>query len=381
MRTERVSNRGNGTHASPGTIEPMRELSPDVTEARLYEKEIGARVRCHLCAYRCIVQPGKKGVCRVRVNQDGKMLTLVYGRTIAENSDPVEKKPLFHVHPGSRSYSMAAPGCNLRCAWCQSWEISQLPRRKQVVAGWPSSPREIVDAARKSGCRSIAYTYTEPTIFFEYAYDTARYAHDAGLANLIVTNGYMTHEMLEAFEPYLDAANVDLKAFRDSTYRTHIRARLQPVLDALRTIKRLGIWLEVTTLIIPGLNDDPSELKDLARFVADELGPETPWHVTRFFPAYEMADLQETPVRTLRRAREIGKAEGLDYVYVGNLPEGGAQDTLCPECGQTLIRRSGFHVFANRIERGACPDCWAPIAGIGMSDNAAKPAPPSLPVA
>jgi pyruvate formate lyase activating enzyme len=345
------------------------QVAPDATEARLYEKEIGARVRCHLCAYRCIVQPGKQGVCKVRFNRDGTMLTRVYGRTIAEDSDPVEKKPLFHVHPGSRSYSVAAPGCNLRCAWCQSWEISQLPRVKQVLTGSSSAPGEIVSSALRSGCRSIAYTYTEPTVFFEYAYDTARQAHGAGLANLIVTNGYMTHEMLEAFEPYLDAANVDLKAFRDATYRTHIRARLQPVLDSLKAIKRLGIWLEVTTLVIPGVNDDPSELRDLARFVADELGAETPWHLTRFFPAYEMAGVPATPIETLRHAREIGRAEGLDYVYAGSLPDAEAQDTLCPECGRTLIHRSGFNVVTNRIERGACPDCWAPIAGLGMSES------------
>jgi pyruvate formate lyase activating enzyme len=356
----------------------MGQVATDTTEARLYEREIGARVRCHLCAYRCIVQPGKQGVCKVRFNRDGTLLTRVYGRIIAENSDPVEKKPLFHVYPGSRSYSIAAPGCNLRCAWCQSWEISQLPREKQVVAGWPSSPGEVVAAARRSGCRSVAYTYTEPTVFFEYAYDTARLAHRAGLANLIVTNGYMTHEMLEAFEPYLDAANVDLKAFRDRTYRTHIRARLQPVLDSLKAIKRLGIWLEVTTLVIPGVNDDPSELRDLARFVADELGADTPWHLTRFFPAYEMTAVPETPMETLQRAREIGKAEGLDYVYAGNLPEGNGQDTWCPDCGRTLIRRSGFQVFENRVERGACPDCWAPVAGLGMSENGRVPTTPSL---
>jgi pyruvate formate lyase activating enzyme len=357
------------------------QVAPDATEARLYEREIGARVRCHLCAYRCIVQPGKQGVCKVRFNQDGTLLTRVYGRTIAENPDPVEKKPLFHVHPGSQSYSVAAAGCNLRCAWCQSWEISQLPREKKVVAGLPSAPGEIVDAALRSGCRSIAYTYTEPTIFFEYAYDTARQARDAGLANLIVTNGYMTHEMLEAFEPYLDAANVDLKAFRDSTYRKHIRARLQPVLDSLKTIKRLGIWLEVTTLVIPGVNDDPSELRDLARFVADELGAETPWHLTRFFPAYKMTGLPETPVQTLRTAREIGRGEGLDFVYAGNLPDGDGQDTFCPDCGKTLVHRCGFHVFDNRIERGACPVCRAPIAGVGMSDNVTIPTSPSLPLA
>ena len=255
-------------------------------KAMLYEKGVESSVRCNLCAHRCVIKDGKKGICQVRENQGGVLYTLVYGHTITQHVDPVEKKPLFHFYPGSTAFSIATPGCNFRCRWCQNWEISQMPREQHLVMGERASPEQIVSVARKAGSHSIAYTYTEPTIFFEYAYNTACLAHEAGLANVYVTNGYMTEEMLEIFHPCLDAANVDLKAFRDETYRRYVGARLQPVLDAMKVMKRLGIWLEVTTLVIPGINDDPAELRDAARFVAQELGVETPWHISRFFPAY-----------------------------------------------------------------------------------------------
>jgi pyruvate formate lyase activating enzyme len=336
-----------------------------VKEARLYEKLSDDRVRCHLCAHRCTIADGKKGTCQVRENRGGTLYTLVYGRTIARHVDPVEKKPLSHFYSGTTAYSIATPGCNFHCRWCQNWEISQMVREQHIIMGEEASPEQVVAAAQRAGCRSIAYTYTEPTIFFEYAYDIACLAHEAGLANIYVTNGYMTEEMLETFHPCLDAANVDLKAFRDETYRKYVGARLQPVLDSLKVMQRLGIWLEVTTLVIPGINDDPAELRDAASFVAQELGVETPWHISRFFPAYEMADFPPTPVSTLQRAREIGLEAGLKYVYVGNVPDDGSQDTTCPGCGRVLIRRDGFAI-TNRIRDGRCPDCGAPIAGIGV---------------
>ena len=244
-------------------------------------------------------------------------------------------------------------------------------REQHLIMGEEASPAQIVAAAQRAGCRGIAYTYTEPTVFFEYAYDTACLAHEGGLANIYVTNGYMTEEMLETFRPYLDAANVDLKAFNDETYRKYVGARLQPVLDSLKTMKRLGIWLEVTTLVIPGINDDPAELRDAAQFMAQELGVETPWHISRFFPAYEMTDVPSTPVETLRRAREIGLEVGLRYVYVGNVP--GEANTACHACGKTLIRRSGFGVVENRVgPDGRCPDCGAPLAGVEMARVSAR---------
>lgn len=333
-------------------------------EARLYERLPDQRVRCDLCAHRCVIADGKRGICQVRENRVGVLYTLVYGRTIARHVDPVEKKPLFHFYPGSTAYSMATPGCNFRCQWCQNWEISQMPREQHLIMGEKATPQQLVAAAQRYHCRSIAYTYTEPTVFFEYAYDTAKLAHKAGLANIYVTNGYMTQEMLEAFHPYMDAANVDLKAFKEETYRKYVGARLQPVLDAMRVMKRLGIWLEVTTLIVPGINDDPAELRDAARFVAQELGPQTPWHISRFFPAYKMRDVPPTPLETLIKAREIGKEEGLAYIYVGNVPGEAGEDTRCPVCNSLLIRRWGYTVLENWIRDGHCPDCGAEIAGV-----------------
>ncbi len=339
-------------------------------EAKLYDKLSDNRVRCNLCAHRCVIAPGKKGVCQVRENRGGTLYTLVYGQTIAQHVDPVEKKPLFHFYPGSTAFSVATPGCNFRCRWCQNSEISQMPRERHLVMGEKASPAQIVAAAREAGCCSIAYTYTEPTIFFEYAYDTARLAHEAGLANIYVTNGYMTEEMLQTFHPYLDAANVDLKAFRDETYRKYVGARLQPVLDAMQVMKRLGIWLEVTTLVLPGINDDPAELREAARFVAQNLGVETPWHISRFFPSYRMLDVPPTPVATLQQAREIGLEEGLRYIYIGNVR--GEENTTCHKCGQLLVARSGFRVTRNVVRDGRCPECGAPVAGVGMDNSFAQ---------
>jgi pyruvate formate lyase activating enzyme len=335
-------------------------------EAMLYERLADNKVRCTLCAHRCTIADGRVGVCHVRENTGGVLYTRVYGQTIARHVDPIEKKPLLHFYPGSTAYSVATPGCNFRCRWCQNADISQAPREEHFLLGEEASPEEIVAAAQRVGCRSIAYTYTEPTIFFEYTYDTARLAREAGLANVYVTNGYMTSEMLEVIHPYLDAANVDLKGFRDEVYRRYAGAHLQPVLDSLKTMVQLGIWVEVTTLIIPGINDDPQELQDAARFVALELGPETPWHISRFMPAYQMAEVPPTPIPILLQAQEIGREAGLFYVYVGNVP--GEANTTCHACGHLLVRRLGYQVVANDIAPGGhCPECGTPVAGRGMA--------------
>jgi pyruvate formate lyase activating enzyme len=333
-------------------------------EAMLYEKIEKSRVRCYLCAHRCVIAEGKLGVCQVRRNVDGTLHTLVYGRTISQHVDPIEKKPLYHFYPGSRSYSIATPGCNFRCPWCQNADIAHMPRERGLIAGYEATPEEIVADARATDSRSIAYTYTEPTIFFEYAYDTARLAHAAGIANVYVTNGYMTTDMLETFHPHLDAANVDLKAFRNKTYNRYVGAGLEPVLDSMKTMKQLGVWLEVTTLVIPGLNDDPAELRDAAAFMARELGPETPWHLSRFFPTYQMTDRPPTPIETLERAQEIGLEEGLRYVYLGNVA--GESNTSCHQCGRLLIRRRGYWIGENHVRDGRCATCGAPVAGVGM---------------
>jgi pyruvate formate lyase activating enzyme len=261
---------------------------------------------------------------------------LTYGQVVSQQVDPVEKKPLYHFYPGSKAYSIATPGCNFRCRWCQNWQIAQMPREMQTIAGSECTPSAIVEAACATGCQSIAYTYTEPIVFFEFSHDVARHARAVGLHNIYVTNGFISREVLELLQPYLDAANVDLKAFREKTYRRYIGAHLQPVLDSMIALKQAGIWLEVTTLLIPSINDQPDELKDIAGFIAHELDSETPWHISRFFPAYRLVDRQITPVETLNLARQIGLEAGLKYVYIGNLTADSYGDTLCPVCKRVL---------------------------------------------
>lgn len=344
------------------------------------------RVLCSLCALYCKITPGHRGACGVRVNVDGTLHTLVYGKVIARNVDPIEKKPLFHFLPGSRSYSLATVGCNFRCLHCQNFEISQQPKHhaepvrtgggddpdvlcmtlrdlNRQIPGEEVTPAEIVRAAERARAASISYTYTEPTIFFEFAYDTARLAAAEDLANVFVTNGYITEEALTTIAPYLDAANIDLKSFDNSAHKRMTGARLQPVLDAIRAYKRLGIWIEVTTLVIPGHNDSESELREIATFIAD-VDPAIPWHVTQFYPTYRLLDRNATPVSTLRRAREIGYEAGLQYVYEGNVPGEGGENTHCHACRQLLIERYGFQILANRLQDGHCPQCRAAIPGV-----------------
>ena len=335
-------------------------------EAILYEKLEEQRVRCNLCAHRCSIKEGNRGVCGVRENQGGTLYSLVYGRPISMAIDPVEKKPLFHFHPGSTAFSIATLGCNFRCRFCQNADISQWPRERGSIVGDHVPPERVVEEARRYHSRSIAYTYSEPTVFTEYAYDIAVLARQEGIANIYVTNGYMTEEMLDAFYPYLDAANVDLKAFRDEFYKEQCGARLQPVLDSLKKMVQQGVWVEVTTLIIPGLNDSDEELRQVATFVAAEMGPQYPWHISRFHPDYQMLDRPPTPVRTLHRAREIGYEAGLRYVYEGNMPGAGGEDTVCPGCGRPVVRRFGFQVLERAVQDGRCRHCGAVIDGVGL---------------
>jgi len=338
-------------------------------EAMLYDRLSDQRVQCRLCAQRCLIVAGQTGVCRVRQNHGGTLYTLVYGRLIAQAVDPIEKKPLFHYLPGTSSFSIATPGCNLRCSFCQNADISQRPSMLGCVDGRDTPAETVVEAARRHDCASIAYTYTEPTIFFEYAYDVGRLAHEAGLANVYVTNGSMSLEMLDVAAPpegplLMDAANVDLKSFRDAFYRKECGGRLQPVLDNLRTLHARGVWVEVTTLVIPGRNDSEEELRDVARFIAREMSVDTPWHVSRFHPTYRLTDAPPTPVATLVRAREIGIEEGLRYVYVGNVPGSDAESTFCPQCGERVIGRKGFQVTQRRLRGSTCAWCGTEIAGL-----------------
>jgi pyruvate formate lyase activating enzyme len=336
-------------------------------EAMFYEQEgEGQLVRCGLCRFRCLIGDGARGICAVRENRGGTLYSLVYGKLCAEHVDPIEKKPLFHVMPGSKTYSIATVGCNFHCRHCQNYVISQVDLNTPIQEGEDLTPQEVVQRAIDNQCSSISYTYTEPTIFFEFAYDTARCAREAGLKNIFVTNGYISREALVTIAPFLDAANIDLKGFSEEFYRDVIHARLSEVLDSIVEYRKQGIWLELTTLLIPGLNDSESELRGMAEFIVTNLGIDTPWHVSQFHPTYKLTDRSRTPVATLRRAYDIGRAAGLRYVYEGNVPGEGGENTCCPSCSTLLIKRYGYIIEAGRIRGGACPDCGTTIAGIGL---------------
>jgi len=355
---------------NPATMVPVASTTPSsfsgtgpVTFATLATPEVDGAVRCVACAHRCLIRPGRSGICRVRENRHGRLVTLVYGQVVAANADPIEKKPLFHAYPGSVAFSIATRGCNFHCANCQNWAISQAARDGIAAPAFDLPPRDVVAAALASGSRSIAYTYTEPTVFIEYAVDTARLAREVGLANLLVTNGYETPEALDLFGPVIDAANVDLKAFSDDFYRAVVGARLKPVLDSIRRMWEMGVWVEVTTLLVPGRNDGEEELHQLAAFLAS-LSPDIPWHVSRFHPTYRMLDLPPTPLASVERALRIGRQEGLRYVYGGNVPGHSSESTVCPACGKEVISRQGFSVREVQTEGGRCRYCGEKIAGI-----------------
>jgi len=334
-------------------------------EALFYHKGKDKEVNCFLCHHRCIIKEGKKGICGVRENRDGVLYSLVYGKSISESVDPIEKKPLFHFHPGSPSFSIATVGCNFTCLHCQNNTISQMPRDQKYIAGNELHPSKIVSLAQEHQCQSISYTYTEPTIYFEYAYEIAQLAKEKGIANVFVTNGYTTPEPLKTIHPYLDAANIDLKSFSDEFYRTICGARLQPILDTITLYHQLGIWIEVTTLLIPSYNDSEEELRTIARFIKD-LDACIPWHISAFHPTYRLTDQNRTPVATLKKAREIGLSEGLRYVYEGNAPGEGSENTFCYNCNTLLIQRMGFSIIENRIKNSTCPNCQTPVDGVGM---------------
>ncbi|MFP3982164.1 MAG: AmmeMemoRadiSam system radical SAM enzyme [Desulfurivibrionaceae bacterium] len=336
-----------------------------IKEAMLYKKLDNEEVRCYLCSHHCRIEAGKTGFCRVRQNQGGTLYSMVFGRVIARNIDPIEKKPLYHFLPGSGAYSVGTVGCNFRCSFCQNWRISQPEELSgdEERLGIPLSPDQAVAEAEEANCQSIAYTYTEPTIFFEYAYETAKLAREAGLKNIFVTNGYMSHQALETISPYLDAANVDLKAWRDEYYQNLCQARLKPVIKTIKNMHDLGIWLEVTTLLIPGENDSREELEGLTAFLA-ELDRDIPWHISAFHPAYKFDGKRSTPLQSLEQAREIGDRAGLHYIYLGNVPA--TNNTSCPQCGETVVERRGGLTERVRIDKGKCPGCSSEIKGVWL---------------
>lgn len=329
----------------------------------LYEKMPGDAVHCFLCSHHCRINNHDFGFCRVRQNIDQILYTHVYGATIARHVDPIEKKPLFHFLPDSLAYSIGTIGCNFHCGFCQNWEISQAAKRIQSTAdyGIPLAPAEVVEQAIVNNCQSIAYTYTEPTIFFEYAYDTARLAREAGLRNVFITNGYMTEEALMTAAPWLDAANVDLKSWQEKYYREKCLGRMKPVLNTIRRMHELNLWVEITTLLIPGENDFPEELEGLASFIAG-LDVNIPWHISAFHPSYEFMDRPSTEIGSLEEARKIGRQAGLRNIYLGNVPV--ENHTYCPHCRQTAIERKGRLVKMVGMRNGKCSTCDSPIPGV-----------------
>lgn len=333
-------------------------------EALLYEKGEDHAVRCRLCNHYCTISPGKRGICAVRENRNGTLYSLVYGKVIAAQIDPIEKKPLYHVQPGSHSFSIATVGCNFRCRHCQNHDIAEAPHHSSDIPGQMTTPEQIVDAATDAGCSSISYTYTEPTVFFEFAYDCARMAHERGIKNVFVSNGYTSPDATRMIAPFLDANNIDLKG-DEHFYEKLSGARMQPVLDTIRLMKELGVWVEVTTLIIPDWNDSEAFLRRVADFLVS-VDPGIPWHVTRFHPTHKLLDKPRTPAATLERARQIGIAAGLKYVYEGNIPGSGGENTLCASCGTVLIERVGFSVRNISLRNGKCPACGAMVEGIDL---------------
>lgn len=334
-------------------------------EALFYKKLDQKKVQCFLCPHSCIITEGNKGLCGVRENKNGKFFTLVYGKIIASHLDPIEKKPLFHFYPGTIAYSIATAGCNFKCKHCQNADISQMPHNHKQILGQNLKPENIVKDALGHGAKSISYTYTEPTIFYELAYDSAKLAHEKGLKNNFVTNGYITPEPLKAISPYLDAANVDLKFFDDDLYKRVCGAHLEPVLKTIKLMKKLGIWVEVTTLVIPGLNDSQEHLEKIAEFLVS-LDKGIPWHISAFFPTYKMTDKNPTSIDTLHKAREIGLKKGLRYVYCGNIPHNEGENTYCYNCHKLIIGRLGYKIEEYHIKDSKCIFCQAEIDGIGL---------------
>lgn len=338
--------------------------APKYHEALYYKKGAGGNktVECQLCPRRCVITEGETGFCRARKNIDGRLYSLGYGAPCAIHIDPVEKKPFFNVLPRTTSFSVASAGCNFRCRFCQNWQISQVSPLE--TANMSMTPGELVAAARQKGCRSIAYTYTEPTNFYEYMFDTAKIARKNHILNVSHSNGYINPEPLKALCKYMDAVNIDLKGFSPSFYSKLCEGELEPVLTTIRTLKRSGVWVEITNLVISGHNDDQKMITDMCRWIYRNAGADVPIHFSRFHPMYKMTGVPPTPVATLERARDTAISEGLQFAYIGNVPGHPGENTYCPRCRRLLIMRAGYNVLDNALKNGRCPDCKTKIGGI-----------------
>jgi len=332
-------------------------------KAILYEKLKDNKVRCEACYHHCLISDKKTGICGVRQNIDGDLYLLVYGRAVSVNIDPIEKKPLFHFLPGQKAFSLGTMGCNFACDFCQNWEISQIPRNIDLIhAGEEWEPKKIVKYCKDNKIPIIAYTYNEPSIWAEYALDTMKLAKKEGIKNIWVSNGFMSEKSLNLIAPYLDAINIDLKSFSNNFYQKICKGQLNPVKENIKKIWKMGIWKEVTTLIIPGLNDSEKELKQIAKFLV-KISKDIPWHISAFYPCYKMLDIIPTPEETLISAYEIGKKAGLKYVYTGNIPNSNYESTFCPKCSTLVVERWGMEVLENNLKNGKCPKCKTKIQG------------------
>lgn len=335
--------------------------------AWLSKELTGGKVLCQACSHSCVLREGEYGVCGVRKVENGELKLLVYGLTAALNVDPVEKKPMFHFLPNSKVFSFGTVGCNFSCTFCQNHDISQYPKENNhQIIGRELSPTKAVELAIENGCDSIAYTYNEPIVFFEYTYDTAKLAHEKGLKNIYVTSGYETHKALDLLEPYIDGMNIDIKSFSNEFYKEICGAKLKPVLECVRYAHSKGIWIEITTLLILGKNDSDEEIREIAKFIAS-VDTSIPWHLSAFHPMYKMLDVPRTPASTLRRAYKIGQEEGLKYLYVGNVDDEDFESTYCPECTKRVVDRKGHigqFVTNDLDENGSCPHCGYSIEGI-----------------
>jgi pyruvate formate lyase activating enzyme len=344
------------------TFPRYSQVKPPPKEAMFYEKLPGGRVKCKLCPWECTLKPGERGICKVRLNEDGKLVTLCYSRPCTIHVDPIEKKPFYHFLPGENALSIATAGCNLGCKYCQNWQISQ--RAPEGIESLYIPPEGIIRLAKMSKSRIIAFTYSEPVVFFEYMLDIAKLAKENNIKTVVVTGGFINPEPLRLLCKYVDAIKVDLKAFNEKYYKEVVLGKLKPILEAMKVIKAEGIHLEIVYLVVPTLNDDPEEIKEMCKWIKENLGEDIPLHFSRFYPQYKMKNLPPTPLSTLENLRKVALDSGLKYVYIGNVPSHPAESTYCPKDGKLLIRRIGYQVVENNIERGRCKFDGTPIYGV-----------------
>ncbi|MBU0547910.1 MAG: AmmeMemoRadiSam system radical SAM enzyme [Candidatus Omnitrophica bacterium] len=348
----------------PQTVSSILTIDKTRVKQADWERQDCLGVQCELCPFRCFLSEGSRGICRVRMNVAGRLRTLVYGQPVSVHIDPIEKKPVYHMLPGSRIFSIATVGCNLRCNFCQNWEISQRNPEETREGDKILTPEQVVEAAIANNCNSIAYTYSEPIVFYEYVLDIARLAKQKGLRNVLVSAGYVNREPLKKLAPYFDVIKIDLKGFNEQFYRKVVGGDLKYVLSTLKELHKLGVLTEVVNLVVPGLNDDMQEIDRMCKWIYDNLGPDTPLFFSRFSPQYKLGNLPATPIETLEKARKIAMDIGLRYVYIGNIAGHPGENTLCPSCGKMLVRRYGYTILENNIKKGRCIFCGREIPGI-----------------